>query len=478
MSKKIFLGLSNICNFIPTLKKAFEALGYTVVTALYSQSSFYHSNDSIILPPQGTLFPCGATLDYDNFTVPPSFEPIFDCDIFIFIAMCTLFPFYKDLPLLRKMGKQIIINTPGSDVRHHVQAKHFFEHYHIPFPKTLENKTRNTEHDLAKVARKEEDVYTKKVYKVRMAELYANTVVTSPGAAGLFLRPYHAGVIALDASCCRPYVPKREKPLVVHAPTWRSFKQTEIILQTVDRLHAEGILFDFVLLEKKSNVEVLNLLTKADVLIDQIYCGKSGLLGLEGLASGCCVLGCNQSEAQPIPYESQPIIGITDKNIYKRLKQVLMDKQLRIQYAEAGIEYIRLGIHDPIRVAKRFLHNLYRSTQGDYDYYPTLYVEHGDPPVGEVVPHEIKSMNWAVMQKYGVAPDFSPKFLFKEQLLPENVTPEQSLALPRWELNHHKRFYWGWWNKEIQYPYSASMSDDWKDGLSRLRPLAKKFENI
>ena len=232
------------------------------------------------------------------------------------------------------------------------------------------------------------------------------------------------------------------------------------------------------MIENATNETVLNELSNCDVLINNIGYGKGGLLPLEGLASGCCVIAGNDEEAMPIPYRAAPVIGTRHHNFLDRLRAVLKNKQLRIEMAEAGIEYTRLGINSPANVAQYLLDSYDRAKNGDFDYYPTFFLEHSAPPEGEHVPEYIKQMTWQLMKKNGVAPDFKPKHAFMAGHLPEGVTPEMTMRLPRWdESKFRKKCFWGWWAKDAIYPHGPHGIKGKDDVLERLAELSVKFQN-
>jgi len=64
-----------------------------------------------------------------------------------------------------------------------------------------------------------------------------------------------------------------DTPIVIHAPSHRGAKGTAHILEAVDRLKAEGVAFEFVLVEKLSNTEARKLYERADLVVDQLLAG-------------------------------------------------------------------------------------------------------------------------------------------------------------------------------------------------------------
>lgn len=75
-------------------------------------------------------------------------------------------------------------------------------------------------------------------------------------------------------------------PIVIHAPSHRGAKGTAHILEAVDRLKAEGVAFEFVLVEKLSNTEARKLYERADLVVDQLLAGWYGGFAVEAMALG------------------------------------------------------------------------------------------------------------------------------------------------------------------------------------------------
>ena len=77
---------------------------------------------------------------------------------------------------------------------------------------------------------------------------------------------------------------------IVHSPNHRYIKGTEYLIKAVEQLKNEGLNVELILLERKSNDEVLRILAvEADIMVEQLVSGY-GLSGMEGMASGLPVL--------------------------------------------------------------------------------------------------------------------------------------------------------------------------------------------
>lgn len=90
----------------------------------------------------------------------------------------------------------------------------------------------------------------------------------------------------IDPRQWRPVATDRGRLLVIHAPTNRDVKGTAHVLAAVERLRAEGLDFDFRLIEGLSHAEARLAYAAADLLVDQLLAGWYGGLAVELMALG------------------------------------------------------------------------------------------------------------------------------------------------------------------------------------------------
>ena len=147
-----------------------------------------------------------------------------------------------------------------------------------------------------------------------------------------------------------------DTPVVLHAPSHRGAKGTSYILDAVGRLKAEGISFEFILVENLPNSEARKLYERADLIIDQLLAGWYGGLAVEAMALGkpvICYL--RESDLDFLPDDMRndlPLINAKPDDIYHVLRQWLVTKSGQLQ--ERGMEsreYVERW-HDPVRIAQ------------------------------------------------------------------------------------------------------------------------------
>ncbi len=153
--------------------------------------------------------------------------------------------------------------------------------------------------------------------------------------------------------------PGRGRPLVLHAPTNREIKGTRFVLDAVSRLHAEGVEFDFELVEGLTQSELKARCARADLVVDQLLVGWYGGLAVEAMALGRPVVSyLREEDLTGVPREMReqlPLIRAEPSTIYGVLKEMLTTR--RRDLAELGRrsrDYV-VRWHDPRSVAQQLI---------------------------------------------------------------------------------------------------------------------------
>jgi len=87
----------------------------------------------------------------------------------------------------------------------------------------------------------------------------------------------------------RPYYPDSDphRPLrIVHATNHRIFKGSRHLIAAVEKLRAQDVPIELLLVERKPNAEALELYRSADVIFDNCLMGSIGYFAFEGMALG------------------------------------------------------------------------------------------------------------------------------------------------------------------------------------------------
>jgi glycosyltransferase involved in cell wall biosynthesis len=124
---------------------------------------------------------------------------------------------------------------------------------------------------------------------------------------------------------------------ILHAPNHRGFKGSEFVIDAVERLKAEGLNVELVLLEKVQNEQVKALMQSVDILATGY-----GINGIEGMASGLPVLANLEHEAYTRVFrrfgflDECPVLSTTPESLVDNLRLLIKDPELRRTLGRAG----------------------------------------------------------------------------------------------------------------------------------------------
>ncbi|WP_029268129.1 glycosyltransferase [Virgibacillus alimentarius] len=245
-------------------------------------------------------------------------KAIHEYDIFHFHFGGTFFSDKRDLERLKRAGKKMVVHHHGSDVRMLSVAKERNPYVRVK-PEWTEGKIKKS---LSKLS------------------AYVDHAIVQDEELKTYVKDYynHTHVIPhiVDHNELQPnYPPFKSTPLVLHAPTKRDLKGTEFVLSAVEKLKKEGISFDFRLIEGMDHQETMNLLSKADIVIDQLRIGASGYLSTEAMALGkpvICYIREDLVDAYPKDF---PIVNAHPNTIKSVLKKLIQNPA---QWKELGVK--------------------------------------------------------------------------------------------------------------------------------------------
>lgn len=354
---KCFIGLIDIASQINDWRFGFNKLGIDTLSAVTDHDNVMFKNN--VDYKIGKMFPFKfwpgvrpRTLQaYLQDRANPAKNYVFrkalkECDVFIYIFR----PFYKDFrdfEEIRNRGKKIVYIYTGGHERWYYAAKQEFEkHGMLPLEMNPDYYT-----GLHKL---EESLNI-----VRNVEKYANCIWSLPEQSQLFFRPYYRFNIPLQVNDYSCEINQREIPLIIHAPSSPKFKGTEYVLNAVDKLRAEGVKFNFELVHNLPHNIAIQKYKNCDIIINQLLVPGGGKLAIEGLALGKIMLtfqgyGYNYDQKTPVDC---PIIDVDPTNIADKLRDIIVDWNLRKRIAGYGPEYIK-KYHSAEKCAEKLLLNL------------------------------------------------------------------------------------------------------------------------
>jgi len=271
---RFFLGVAEIGGYYRDLQRGLEELGHDAVFVdLHPQVYRYEAQLEPSRPAAARFAIWTARRDTEtprNHTirkvvwrvtsraarVPLFLWAIATRDVFVY-SFATSFFGFRELPLLRLLGKRTIFVFHGSDSR-----PPYLDGSDMAFDRGL------TIEECIALARRKKDT-------VRTIERYADVIVSNPLSSQLHERPV-ASFLAIG-------IPRRaavgvdrtaadgDAVRIVHSPTHPEAKGTPAIRTAVDRLRSLGLAVDYVEVTGRPNADVLAELARCDIAVDQLY---------------------------------------------------------------------------------------------------------------------------------------------------------------------------------------------------------------
>ena len=255
----------------------------------------------------------------------------------------------RDLPLLKSAGKGIVVTYQGDDAR---QGDYSLAHFGICSAKEVQDGYYSPRTDSDK--RQRISIFNK--YADKIYALNPDLLNILPSRAE-FLPYTHIELSDWSPKSTTTYSVHNKVPIVIHAPSNRGVKGTRYILDAVSRLKAEGVQFEFQIIEGIGQVEARRFYEQADLLIDQLLVGWYGGVAVELMALGkpviCYLRRDDLKFIQAEMMQDLPIIDASPETIYTVMKEYLtVRKEELVEIGRRGRVYVEKW-HDPYKIAVR-----------------------------------------------------------------------------------------------------------------------------
>jgi glycosyltransferase involved in cell wall biosynthesis len=228
---------------------------------------------------------------------------------------------FRDLSWAKRLDKKVFIEFIGIDIRDPDILKPINPYYNKAFDNGYEYK-------------KQEAGYYKRVIQEKFSSIGAVALVNYE--MQLFVDRKQFSKIKyinfrINTKDFTPVYPQstKQRALIVHSPSALVAKGSNIILTVIEKLKNKFD-FDFILLHDKPRSEVLEIMQKADIFIDQIILGTYGMAAMEAMAFGkpaICYL-------MPQIFDNGlsvdcPIVNANPDTLEEKLVELLLDPELR-----------------------------------------------------------------------------------------------------------------------------------------------------
>ncbi|MGY8832627.1 MAG: glycosyltransferase family 1 protein [Pseudomonadales bacterium] len=260
-----------------------------------------------------------------------------------------------EITYVRMLGKAVFVTYQGDDAR---QGDYSREHFAINIASQVEEGY----YCAASDAFKRHNIKLLSSIAHQIYSVNPDLLHVLPESARF--TPY--SLVFLD-EWAPSYTQDQNRPLrIVHAPSNRKVKGSDLILSALDRLRAQGFEFELLLVEGMSNAEARKVYESADVLVDQLFAGWYGGLAVELMALGKPVLVYIRDEdLEFIPPEMKadlPFIQITPVTVEDALRDLLlMPRESLVALGKRSRAFVERW-HDPLNIARDIKED-YENTQ-------------------------------------------------------------------------------------------------------------------
>jgi hypothetical protein len=143
---------------------------------------------------------------------------------------------------------------------------------------------------------------------------------------------------------------------VLHSPSSRATKGTDLVLAGLDALRAEGVEFEVDLVEGVSHEEAMARMARADVVVEKLLGGDAGVTSLEAMALGKVAVARIREQVRA-QHPDMPVVSADPNDFVAVLRSLLTDPARRAELGVAGRAYVERE-HAPAVTGRR-LETLY-----------------------------------------------------------------------------------------------------------------------
>lgn len=253
-------------------------------------------------------------------------------DIFHFHYGYSLTPFYWDLQILKHFSKKIFVEFHGSEIRGLYKDINY-DFFNPEWP-SIKNKRKQRK-------------------RIRKLLEYADGIILHDEELRAHIPddidvPVYIVPLRVDINKFEVKHIKNKIPIIVHAPSRRSTKGTEGILEALKAVSGK---YELILVEGKTQKEAFDIYKRADLIIDQISVGTYGVFAIEGMALGKPVITYIDEKMKKNFPQELPIISANFENLGSVVEELVNNRERLESIGERGREYVE-RFHDNIKVTK------------------------------------------------------------------------------------------------------------------------------
>ena len=329
---KILHAPRNIADQAGTIVRTLRGMGHDAEVWEYDESPFAFPADRTILLDDKDPEVFWATF----------LEAIDRFDVFHFHFARTLFPNawgglppLWDLPIYRILGKRVFFTFHGSDcrIREIHERVNPWSYFRFSDIEADDDRTRKT----IEVVR----TYADRMFVTSVDLLnYVPEAEVTPRVIDLAAWPERSAE-------------SRDVPKIVHVPSRRGTKGTDMIVAGLERIGRDGVAFDLHLLEGVSHDEARAQIQDADIVVDNVLTGDYEVVSIEAMASSRVAVANIQGAAAEA-YPDSPVVSVDPTTFETRMRELIADRDERRRRGALGRTYVA-RIHDAPVIAAQLL---------------------------------------------------------------------------------------------------------------------------
>ncbi|WP_067865099.1 glycosyltransferase [Neptuniibacter marinus] len=272
------------------------------------------------------------------------YNSLFRFDIYSFYFGQTLLPYSLDLPLLKLLGKKIVMTYCGSDIRLSEVEKERNPYWEIIVENFSGGLNDPKKDNTKKIKMLWQGIWVDKFIAPR--NLYHSASLYIPRykiIKDVWVHNLSFSEFLNDYSAA-PLVKKNalnESIVIVHAPTSPAIKGTKYFNTVISNLIRDGYDIEYIELTNMDHKDVVHELYKADIVLDQILLGGFGSLSVEAMAFGKPVICYLIESVKEKHYPECPIVNANISNIEDKIKELVSNKEYRDLLSQKGVGFVR-----------------------------------------------------------------------------------------------------------------------------------------
>jgi glycosyltransferase involved in cell wall biosynthesis len=349
---RIFHGVVNVAGIGGHLAAYQRSVGHDARFYVFFPNPFFDNHDQVIYSGSGEglllrlyrrlVFCCSVLNKYDVFT---------------FYFGQTLLPYSIDLPVLRLLGKRVVMVYCGSDARL-ASIERQRNVFWGMFERELLGTQDSPKNDWRKkIMLRFQGWLCHRIIAPR--NLYASVtscVGVRKVVKSIWVHNLSAAQLISNSATEGQQKAYSENSVLrlVHIPSSPLLKGTSFFRAAIEQLKNEGLEFEYIELTGLTHAQAWAELSRADIVLDQLLIGGFGSLSVEGMGLGKPVVCFLIDSVMREHYPDCPIVNANIENVTDCLRRLLLDPEWRQQCAMDGRNFF--GRHfDYVEVNERLL---------------------------------------------------------------------------------------------------------------------------